>query len=417
MLDHILRATKRLGLATVVALAALGTEAGAADWPAWRGPDRDGVSTEDGWSADALADGADIAWRAEIGVGYAAVSVADGRAYAMGHKDGKDLVHCFDAASGKKLWSDTYEAERYQRQHKGGPAATPAVDGKRLYTFSKDGQLRCYDATSGELRWAKRLPAALGVDVPRWGFSGSPLIEGKKVVLSVGPVVAMNKRSGEVLWKSEAFQAGYSSPKAFTVDGKRRIAVFNAYGPVVAREKDGTVVAKHRWKTKYDVNAATPIVLGRTNRFIFISSDYGKGCALLKLTDGGLKKAWRNREMRNHFNPCVALDLHLYGFDGDVGGAKLKCIDARTGEVQWAREGMGTGSLMIADKKLIILSENGRLILAKASPSGFQPLAQAQVLGGQCWTMPVLANGRIYCRNNDRGQLVAVDVRPSTEAE
>ncbi len=358
-----------------------------------------------------MVDGADIAWRAKLGIGFATVSVADGRVYAMGYQKGQDVVHCFDAASGETLWTDAYDAELYDKLHEGGPGATPTVDGKRVYTLSKGGKLRCYDARDGELRWAKKLPELLDVDVPNWGFSGSPLVEGKKLIVSAGPVVALNKQTGAVLWRSKDFKAGYSSPNAFTVDGKRRVAVFNAYGPVVVDAKDGSVVAKHRWETEFDVNASTPIVLGRNNRHIFISSN--AGAARFKLSDGTLEPVWQTKKMRNHFNSCVVSGRFLYGFDGKAGSGKgkLKCLDARTGRVQWAHKGLGTGSLMAADGKLVILSEHGRLVIAEAGADGYQLIAQAQVLGGKCWTMPVLANGRIYCRNNDRGELVAVDVR------
>ncbi len=359
-------------------------------------------------------DGPDIAWRADIGIGYAAVSVADGRVYAMGHENGKDVVRCLDEASGETLWADAYKAERYDKhpQNEGGPSATPTVDGERVYTLSKGGRLRCYDAADGAVRWVKHLPERLGVEPPTWGYSGSPLVEGEKLILGVGPVVAVNKRNGEVLWRTEDFTAGYSSPVGFTVDGERLVVVFNAYGAVVVRADTGEIVAKRRWETDWGVNAATPIVLGRNNRFLFISSDYGKGCALFKLTAGELQRVWKNREMNNHFNGCVAWENYLYGFHGHVNDGTLKCLDARTGEVAWARGDLGTGAQMVAAGKLIILTKRGRLIIAEASPSGFRPLAQAQVLGGQCWTMPVLANGRIYCRNNDQGRLVAVDVRP-----
>jgi len=165
----------------------------------------------------------------------------------------------------------------------------------------------------------------------------------------------------------------------------------------------GKVLWKFPWKTDYDINAADPIISGDT---VFVSSGYNHGCALLKIEGGNVTDVWRNKNMRNHFNSCVLWDGYLYGFDEST----LRCLDFKTGEVKWSQEGLGKGSLMIADGKLIILSERGKLVIAPASPEGFKELASVQILMGKCWTVPVLANGKIYARNNPDGQLVCVDV-------
>jgi outer membrane protein assembly factor BamB len=165
---------------------------------------------------------------------------------------------------------------------------------------------------------------------------------------------------------------------------------------------------KFPWKASYDINSSDAIIAGDT---IFVSSGYNKGCVLVKISGGEATEVWQNKNMRNHINCSVLWEGHIYGFDGQVGGGgKLTCLDLATGEKKWSQDGMGTGSLMIADGKLIILSEKGKLVIAAASPEGFKELASAEILTGKCWTYPVLANGRIYARNAD-GQLVCVDVR------
>jgi outer membrane protein assembly factor BamB len=170
----------------------------------------------------------------------------------------------------------------------------------------------------------------------------------------------------------------------------------------------GRVLWRYEWKTRYDINAADPIVAGNT---IFISSGYNKGCALLEVSADGVKEVYSNRNMRNQCNCSVLWDGHVYGFDGQVGGSgKLTCIDWKTGETKWAKGGLGTGSLMLADGKLIVLGEAGKLVIAEALPEGYEELASAEILEGKCWTVPVLANGRIYARNA-AGDLVCVDVR------
>ena len=172
--------------------------------------------------------------------------------------------------------------------------------------------------------------------------------------------------------------------------------------------KTGKPLWSLRWLTRYGVNAADPVLSGDQ---VFLSSGYNKGCTLLQLGDGAPKEIWRNKNMRNQFNSSVLLDGFLYGIDGDTTGtATLRCVELKTGKVRWSQEGVGSGSLMAADGKLIVLSERGELMVGPASPKGFTPSAQAKVLDGKCWTVPVLANGRIYCRNA-AGDLVCVDVR------
>ena len=162
------------------------------------------------------------------------------------------------------------------------------------------------------------------------------------------------------------------------------------------------------WKTAYDVNSATPIV---TDGKVFISSGYRAGCALLDVSGTTPTLLWRNKNMSNHCNSSVLYEGYLYGFNGNVGGGgALTCLELKTGEVKWSHKGLGTGSLMIADGKLVVLGERGDLVVAAASPEKFDVIASAgKVLGGICWTTPVLSNGRIYCRNS-RGDVVCLDV-------
>ena len=176
---------------------------------------------------------------------------------------------------------------------------------------------------------------------------------------------------------------------------------------VAVNAKTGDVIWHIPWRTSYDINAAEPVFSGD---LMFISSGYNHDCALFKIEGDSVTEIWKNKNMRNQINSSVLWEGFLYGFDGQVGGGgKLTCIDFKTGQTKWSQGGMGTGSLMLADGKLIILSERGRLGIAQASPDGFKELASAQILTGKCWTVPVLANGRIYARNA-AGQLVCVDV-------
>jgi len=389
--------------AMVLALAG-GVSAG--DWPAWRGPDRTGVSTETGWRSDWSANPPAILWKAEVGKGFSTVSVADGRAYTMGNEKAVDTVWCFSADNGKVLWKRSYPCKPHQYE---GPRCTPTVDGDRVYTLSNRGHLFCLGAADGKVRWMLDVSRQLGAKPPQWGFACSPLVLGDRLIIDVGPIVALEKMTGRVVWKAGSDPAGYASPYAFEHDGKTLIASFNASGPIIVDADTGTIVARTRWKTSWDVNAVTPIVKDGT---LFYSSGYNVGAAVFKLTDGNLQPVWRNKNMRNHANNCVLWKGYLYGFDGQVNQGPLTCIDYATGAKRWSEPTLRAGGLMLADGKLICMSADGACVLVAASPDactilGRKPLFQKKDTN---WTHPVLANGRIWCRNH-KGDLVCLDVR------
>ncbi|MBN2131714.1 MAG: PQQ-binding-like beta-propeller repeat protein, partial [Sedimentisphaerales bacterium] len=265
------------------------------------------------------------------------------------------------------------------------------------------------DAGTGEVVWHKNPVKELKLKAPTWFFSGSPVIVDDLVILNAGAAgVALNKADGSVAWKSGTSAAGYATAVPLTFGGKKCVALFGCSDLFCIEAATGKVLWQHEWKTSYDINAADPIVAGDT---VFISSGYNKGCALLQVTADGVKELYSNKNMRNQCNCSVLWDGYLYGFDGQVGGSgKLTCMDLKAGQVKWAQAGLGTGSLMLAGGKLIVLGEAGKLAIVEASPDGYKELASAEILKGKCWTVPVLAGGRIYARNA-AGDLVCVDVR------
>jgi outer membrane protein assembly factor BamB len=173
-------------------------------------------------------------------------------------------------------------------------------------------------------------------------------------------------------------------------------------GLVILNAADGKELARHPWKTELDVNAATPIY---ADKKVFISSGYDVGCALLDITRDKPQVVWQTKVMRNHFTTCILINGFLYGFDE----SELKCVDFKTGQERWKQGGLGKGSLSAAGDKLIIISESGEVVTAEASPEGYKQASRARVLSATCWTMPVLAGGKIYVRNN-AGDMAVVDV-------
>ncbi|HUS72188.1 MAG TPA: PQQ-binding-like beta-propeller repeat protein [Sedimentisphaerales bacterium] len=378
----------------------------AADWSNWRGPNHNGISNETGWVATWPEAGPKVLWEKSLGTGFASMAVSKGRVYAMGNIKDNDILYCLDADTGKEIWKKSYPCPLFKKDHEGGPCATPTVDGDSVYTFSKNGDAVRFRAATGEVVWHKKLNKDLGFKHPTWYFASSPFIIDNMVILNAGTNgVALNKADGSVIWQNGKGAAGYSTAVPFTMDGQRCVAIFSAKEMVALVAETGKILWKIPWKTSYDVNAADAIITGDK---IFLSSGYNKGCALFKIGSSDFTELWRNKNMRNHFNSCVLWKGYIYGVDETT----VKCLDFKTGQEQWSQKGFGKGSLMLSDEKLIILSDKGKLAIAEASPTGFRQLSSAQILPNKkCWTVPVLANGRIYARNNPDGRLVCLDVR------
>ena len=382
------------------------------DWPQWRGTNRDGISTEIGWSSTWSAEGPKQIWKLSIGTGYSSVAVSDGRVYAMGNTDETDTIYCLNADTGAEIWKHSYPCAAKGNGYP-GPASTPTVDGKNVYTLSREGHFLCLEADSGAVVWSKHIVKDFGVKSPRWEFASSPLVLDNMVIIDAATALAVDKSTGELIWKTRDYGdswddikshgGGYSSPYAFNLNGSQRLAIFNSSGLVILDPKTGQEQMLHPWKTTWNVNAATPIVSGDK---LFISSGYNSGGALLQISGDKPVVVWKSKNMRNHINSCVLWEGYLYGFDE----SQLKCLDWETGDLKWAKKGLGKGSLMLADGKLIVLSDKGKLVIAEASPDGYDELASAKVLSGLCWTVPVLANGRIYCANHE-SDLICLDVR------
>lgn len=404
-----LRAPTRFlpGLALLTALLVTIVPAQAGDWPRWRGANFDGISAENDWLKQWPADGPKALWKGNVGIGYASMSVAGDRVYTMGNTEEVDSVICLDAATGKEIWRHSYPCSSKDPNGFPGPRVTPTVDQGRVFTLSRNGHFFCLDARTGKPIWAKDFARDFDAKVPQWGFSGSPLVEGQVVITEVGgsgqAVIAFNKADGTEVWRAGDDAAAYSSIVPFDHQGQRTLAVLSAAGIVGRKAGDGAELWRYPWKTSYDVNAATPIVVDGK---VFISSGYNKGCALVDFASGTATKVWENKKMRNHVATCVLWKGHLFGFDE----SELRCLELATGTEKWATKDYGKGSILMAGDKFIVYSDQGRVAVLEPSVEKHQELAGYQALGGKnTWAAPVLANGRLYCRSMQ--DLVCLDVR------
>ncbi len=407
-------ARHRFGLVLVVILSLGVAGAVAADWPHWRGPNYDGISTETGF-ATKWSSPRPVLWQENIGHGYSGIIVVKGRVYTAGQNDKGQILYCFDAASGDRVWSTKIDEPYNDKMGWGdGPRATPTYDAGRIYIMGSNGRLGCYSAKTGKKRWSRDYE-----NRPTWGYSGSVLIQGDLAIVPTGGegggLRALDKKSGREVWKvGSDDDSGYSTPYPFKMNGKDYVIGFLGDGAVIAEVSTGRAVCEIPWETSYKVNAATPIF---HDGHLFLGSGYATGCGMFKLVAEGdqliAEEQWRSRRMKNKFQTPVLHEGHLYAFD-ERG---FKCVKFADGEIVWEESGRPNenGSLVLADGRLICLTQEGELMIGKVSTDGFTADARQVVFkqkGGrheQCWTVPTLSDGRLYARN--LGKIVCLDLR------
>ncbi|MCO8121126.1 PQQ-like beta-propeller repeat protein [Stieleria sp. TO1_6] len=390
-------------------LAALVAPATAEDWYRWRGPRLDGISTETDWTADWADGNPDVAWTCSVGTGFSSIVVQDNHAFTIGHRDEHDTVYCTDVTDGDVVWKFSYPAALDDRDFEGGPTSTPTIDGDHVYVFSRAGNLYCLQTSTGDKLWQVQIADAAEVRLPGWGFSAAPLVVSDQLLLNMGEAgAAVNKHNGELIWSSRDRECGYGGtvlipgsdpPTAIFASGRAYVGVDLSSGEALWSE---------RWLTSFNCNAADAIV---HDGEIFLSSGYNRGAAKFKLVDREPELVWKSKEMKNQLHTCLLYNDHLYGIDGDMEeGARVKCLKWANGEVVWSVDDLRPGGLALAGGRLLLLTEAGELMVAPASPEGWNPIASGKVLDGKCWTAPVLSNGRVYCRSID-GDVACVDCR------
>jgi outer membrane protein assembly factor BamB len=351
----------------------------------------------------------------EVGAGFAGPAIADGKLILFDRMDDKDRVSYLDAKTGKLIWTSSYATDyRDSFGFDEGPRATPTISGGKIYTFGAAGALRCWDVLTGKSIWAVDTAAEFGSPQGFFGRVCSPLVEGNAVILNVGAkqagIVAFDKETGKVLWKATDDAASYSSPVAGDIHGKRYLFVFTRAGLATLDPSTGKVYFDFPFRSRMDasVNAATPLIVDDE---IFLSASYGTGAALLHFDEKSPQKIWAGDDiLSNHYATSVAADGFLYGFDGrQERGPNLRCVELKTGKIRWSEDQFGAGTVVLAGKNLLILTEKGELLIAPATPDGFKATSRAQILDFQCRAYPAIADGLFYARSEKT--MVCVDLR------
>jgi outer membrane protein assembly factor BamB len=401
-------------LVLVLALV-LGAQEMPADWPQILGPGRNGVYAGPPLSEAWGASGPRVVWRRSIGQGLSGPVVAGHRLILFHRVSDREIVEAMDAASGKTLWQYGYPTSyRDDFGFDEGPRAVPVVADGVVYTFGAEGQLHAVDLASGKKLWSVDTPGRFNVPKGFFGAAGSPLVEDGRVIANIGGakagIVAFEAKTGRFLWSATDDAASYSSGIGATIAGRRYAVFLTRNGLVGLDPGDGQVRFQRPWRARQaaSVNAATPVINGDQ---IFLSAEYGPGAGVLRFDGTKLIDVWASDEaLTNHYATSVYAGGFLYGFHGrQEQGQSFRAVEFQTGKVRWSQDRFGAGSVTLAGDRLVILRENGELVLAAASPDGFTPIARARILSSIVRAYAAIAGGLLYARNDNT--LICLDLR------
>jgi outer membrane protein assembly factor BamB len=397
-----------------LAIVATGSAQNGAGWPGFRGADRDGTYRE---PVRLEWEGLVPMWKKPIGGGRASFAVAGGRAFTIEQRQREEVVVAYDVMTGRELWTSAWR-ERFNSPFRGimgggeGPRATPTFADGLVYALGGRGEFRCLDAATGKVVWRTNILQDAGAKNLTWGMAASPLVAGDAViVLPGGPkgrsVAAYDRKTGKPLWTALDDKTAYASPMQITIGGVPQFLIVSATRLVGLSQDTRAVLWEFPWKTDHDASAAQPIVIG-DNR-VFYSSGYGTGAVVLELTKAGdqfsVREVWRNIRMKNRQSSSVLHDGFIYGLDEGI----LACIDAATGVLKWKGGRYGHGQLLLADDHLVVITEEGELVLVAATPDKLQERARVPALDGETWNVPALADGILLVRNTK--QMASFDLR------
>jgi outer membrane protein assembly factor BamB len=389
------------------------------DWPQWRGPQRNGISRETGLLKEWPKEGPRLVWQVtDIGSGYSTPAVVGERLYLLGNQGLDDeFVEALTVKDGKRVWSTRLGKVGNPKQNPNFPAArsTPTVEGEILYALGSDGDLACIETATGKLRWQKNLRKDFGGMPGEWAYAESPLIDGDSLVCSEATMVALNRKTGSLLWKCRVpggDQAAYASVVVANAAGVKQYVQLLQKGLVGVEARTG----KFLWRyakpvSKYGANIPTPLV---SDDYVYVGSA-GTGGGLVKIKDGNdeSEQLYFESKLPTAIGGVVKIGDHLYGTTSQA----MLCIEFSTGKVKWEERALGAASLCYADGRIYLHGENGQVALVEATPASYlekgrftppSPPERTQQME-KAWAYPIVSNGRFYVR--DHGSLWCYDVK------
>jgi outer membrane protein assembly factor BamB len=346
--------------------------------------------------------------------------------YLFSMNEARETLTCFDANTGQILWSQAGGSGRTRSYP--GTRATPAIDGNDVFTLGGAGELTCRDLATGAARWTANILNLTNTTGQDWGTASSPLVEGDRVFVQGGQggsvALAFNRADGSILWQSEATGiGGYAHPVRVDVEGTPQLIVFGGKAVYGMNPDDGKTLWSEPWNTPYDVHASTPVY---RDGYLFVTSAYGTGAMMLKLTPGGASRQWERKDVQSRFQPAI-LDRDALYVSSE---GKMMCLSWPDGKPLWTDEdnklklGIGGSFVRLPGDRIISLGERGRLTLARATPEKLEVISTADALdGAEIWTMPLVYGGRLYLKGEQ--ELVCYDISaggggtattPSTQA-
>jgi outer membrane protein assembly factor BamB len=387
------------------------------DWAQWGGPNRNFKADTKGLATTWPATGPRRLWQRELGEGYSGIAVERGTLVTMYRKGENEIAIALDAATGKTIWEYSYAApfsSEYDMSNGPGPHATPLVSNDLVFTSGATGKLHCLDRKSGKVLWSHDLISEFHGTLRVNGYSCSPIAYKDKIVMMVGgpssSLVAFNRKDGSVAWKKHDFKNSTSSPIIISVGAQDQLVAF-MYAEIVGVDpNNGNLLWSHPHPVEFGLNTSTP-VWGSDN-LLFVSSGYGGGSRVLKLSRAGdrtaVEELWASGLMRIHFTNAIRVGDLIYGSSGDFGPAPFTAVDVKTGKIMWRHRSFPRASFLFADGHFIILDEDGNLLLASATPEGLTVRSKVELFKNQSWTVPSLSATRLYVR--DRKNIVALEL-------
>jgi outer membrane protein assembly factor BamB len=383
---------------TAASASALAAAETGADWPGFRGPERDGVVRGARVATDWKASPPVELWRRAVGPGWSSFAVRGERFYTQEQRGEDELVTCYNVADGKPVWTHRDKARFYESNGGAGPRGTPTLSGGRLYTLGATGILNVLDAADGAVVWSRNAASDTGAKLPGWGFSSSPLVVGDLVVVATaGTLVAYDLATGEPRWVGPKGGGGYSSPHRVTLGGVTQVVLMSGPGAVSVAPADGKLLWQHPMSS--NARIVQPALTADGN--LLVSDGEGGDMHRIAVAQGAggwtVEERWTSYGLKPYFSDFVVHEGHAYGFDG----SGLACINVADGERKWEGGDYGNGQLVLLPEQdaLLVVSEQGGLALVGAAPERFTELARFPAIKGKTWNHPVLAGDVLLVRN------------------